>query len=96
MLISFPYPTTHDWTKNELMMAVSTVMINWMMVFQVFRSFKNFIIVKSKFSLRVDFKEERNCQESEEISFNFWQFLSSHERLRTLHDRFVRVAAASG
>ena len=38
------------WTKNELMMAVSTVMMNWMMVFQVFRSFKNFIIVKSEFS----------------------------------------------
>ena len=38
------------WTKNELMMAVSTVMTNWMMVFQVFRSFRNFIIVKSEFS----------------------------------------------
>lgn len=49
MLISFPYPTTHDCTKNELMIAVSTVMMNWMIVFQVFRSFKNFIIVKSKF-----------------------------------------------
>ena len=64
MIISFPYPTTHDCTKNELMMAVSTVMINWMMVFQVFRSFSNFIKIKSKFSLCVSlfFLKERNHQ----------------------------------
>ena len=30
-------------TKKELMMAVSTVMMNWMMVFQVFMSFRIFI-----------------------------------------------------
>ncbi len=34
-----------DCTKNELMMAVRTVMMNWMMVFQVFMSFSSFIIV---------------------------------------------------
>ena len=28
---------THACTKNELMIAVSTVMMNWMIVFQVFR-----------------------------------------------------------
>lgn len=43
MRVLASYPTTHDCTKNELMMAVSTVMMNWMMVFQVFRSFRNFI-----------------------------------------------------
>ena len=31
--------------RNELTMAVSTVMMNWMTVFQVFRSFKNFIML---------------------------------------------------
>ena len=35
----------HDCTKNELMMAVSTVMMNWMMVFQRFMSLSNFIVV---------------------------------------------------
>ena len=35
----------HDCTKNELMIAVSTVMMNWMMVFQRFMSLKIFIIV---------------------------------------------------
>ena len=30
----------HDCTKNELMIAVSTVMMNWMMVFQRFMSLK--------------------------------------------------------
>ena len=29
--------------RNELMMAVRTVMMNWIMVFQVFRSLRNFI-----------------------------------------------------
>ena len=29
--------------RNELTMAVSTVMMNWMMVFQVFRSLRDFI-----------------------------------------------------
>ena len=37
--------------RNELTMAVSTVMMNWMMVFHLFMSLKNFIIVKSEFSL---------------------------------------------
>jgi hypothetical protein len=36
---------SHDCTKNELMMAVSTVMVNWMMVFQRFMSLSNFIVV---------------------------------------------------
>ena len=35
----------HDCTKNELIMAVSTVMMNWMMVFQRFMSLSNFIVV---------------------------------------------------
>jgi len=35
---------SHDCTKNELMMAVSTVMMNWMMVFQRFMSLSNFIV----------------------------------------------------
>jgi hypothetical protein len=35
----------HDCTKNELMMAVSTVMMNWMMVFQRFMSLRIFIVV---------------------------------------------------
>ena len=35
----------HDCTKNELMIAVSTVMMNWMMVFQRFMSLRNFIVV---------------------------------------------------
>ena len=54
----------HDCTKNELIMAVSTVMMNWMMVFQVFRSFKNFIIVKSKFNfcVCVDFKGKETAK----------------------------------
>ncbi len=34
----------HDCTKNELIMAVNTVMMNWMMVFQRFMSLNNFII----------------------------------------------------
>ena len=34
---------SHDCTKNELMIAVSTVMMNWMIVFQRFMSLKNFI-----------------------------------------------------
>ena len=34
----------HDCTKNELIMAVKTVMMNWMMVFQRFMSLNNFII----------------------------------------------------
>ena len=34
----------HDCTKNELIMAVNTVMMNWMMVFQRFMSLKIFII----------------------------------------------------
>ena len=34
----------HDCTKNELMMAVSTVMVNWMMVFQRFMSLNNFMV----------------------------------------------------
>ena len=34
----------HDCTKNELIIAVSTVMMNWMMVFQRFMSLKNFIV----------------------------------------------------
>ena len=33
----------HDCTKNELIMAVSTVMMNWIMVFQRFMSLKIFI-----------------------------------------------------
>ena len=33
----------HDCTKNELIMAVNTVMMNWMMVFQRFMSLKIFI-----------------------------------------------------
>ena len=35
----------HDCTKNELIIAVSTVMVNWMMVFQRFMSLKNRIIL---------------------------------------------------
>ena len=35
----------HDCTKNELMIAVSTVMMNWMMVFQRFMSLRIFIVV---------------------------------------------------
>ena len=35
---------SHDCTKNELMMAVSTVMVNWMMVFQRFMSLNNFMV----------------------------------------------------
>ena len=38
---------SHDCTKNELIMAVNTVMMNWMMVFQRFMSLKNFIILQS-------------------------------------------------
>ena len=37
----------HDCTKNELMIAVSTVMMNWMMVFQRFMSLKIFIKIQS-------------------------------------------------
>ena len=37
---------THDCTKNELMMAVSTVIMNWMMVFHRFMFLNIFIIVK--------------------------------------------------
>ena len=37
----------HDCTKNELIMAVNTVMMNWMMVFQRFMSLNNFIILQS-------------------------------------------------
>ena len=33
----------HDCTKNELIMAVNTVMMNWIMVFQRFMSLSNFI-----------------------------------------------------
>ena len=33
----------HDCTKNELIMAVNTVIMNWMMVFQRFMSLSNFI-----------------------------------------------------
>ena len=35
----------HDCTKNELTIAVSTVMMNWMTVFHVLRSFRIFIII---------------------------------------------------
>ena len=35
----------HDCTKNELMIAVSTVMMNWIMVFQRFMSLRIFIVV---------------------------------------------------
>ena len=34
----------HDCTKNELIMAVKTVMMNWMMVFQRFMSLNNFMV----------------------------------------------------
>ena len=37
----------HDCTKNELIMAVNTVMMNWIMVFQRFMSLKIFIIFQS-------------------------------------------------
>ena len=37
----------HDCTKNELIMAVNTVMMNWMMFFQRFMSLNNFIILQS-------------------------------------------------
>ena len=37
----------HDCTKNELIMAVNTVMMNWMMVFQRFMSLKIFIKIQS-------------------------------------------------
>jgi len=37
----------HDCTKNELIMAVNTVIMNWMMVFQRFMSLNNFIILQS-------------------------------------------------
>ena len=37
----------HDCTKNELIMAVKTVMMNWMMVFQRFMSLKIFIKIQS-------------------------------------------------
>jgi len=35
----------HDCTKNELIMAVNTVMMSWMMVFQRFMSLKIPIVV---------------------------------------------------
>ena len=35
----------HDCTKNELMMAVNTVMMNWMMVFHFFMSLKILIML---------------------------------------------------
>ena len=35
----------HDCTKNELIIAVSTVMMNWIMVFQRFMSLRIFIVV---------------------------------------------------
>ena len=51
--------------RNELTMAVSTVMMNWMMVFHLFMSFKNFIIVKSEFSLLCRFLFlNTNCHKS--------------------------------
>ena len=37
----------HDCTKNELIMAVNTVIMNWMMVFQRFMSLKIFIKIQS-------------------------------------------------
>ena len=37
----------HDCTKNELIMAVNTVMMNWIMVFQRFMSLKIFIKIQS-------------------------------------------------
>ena len=37
----------HDCTKNELIMAVNTVMMNWIMVFQRFMSLKIFIVFQS-------------------------------------------------
>ena len=37
----------HDCTKNELIMAVKTVMMNWMIVFQLFMSLRIFIIFQS-------------------------------------------------
>ena len=37
----------HDCTKNELIMAVNTVMMNWMIVFQLFMSLRIFIIFQS-------------------------------------------------
>ena len=39
----------HDVVVRVVAMAVSTVMMNWMMVFQVFMSFKSFIISLSLF-----------------------------------------------
>ena len=43
----------HDCTKNELMIAVSTVMMNWMMVFHFFMSLKIFIMLSLSLVLRV-------------------------------------------
>ena len=41
----FYMPAIHDVVVIVVTMAVSTVMMNWMMVFQVFMSLKNFIII---------------------------------------------------
>ena len=44
---SFPFPLiypTHDVVVRVVNTEVSTVMMNWMMVFQVFKSFKIFIL----------------------------------------------------
>jgi hypothetical protein len=43
----------HDCTKNELIIAVSTVMMNWMMVFHFFMSLKIFIMLSLSLVLRV-------------------------------------------
>lgn len=43
----------HDCTKNELMIAVSTVMMNWMMVFHFFMSLIIFIMLSLSLVLRV-------------------------------------------
>ena len=62
----------HDCTKNELIIAVSTVMMNWMIVFHVLRSFKYFIIVNSKLYLLLKLEGGRNYQELVKFSFHFW------------------------
>ena len=51
----------HDCTKKELIMAVSTVMMNWMIVFHFFMSLKIFIMLSLSLVCCVDEWKEINC-----------------------------------
>ena len=50
----------HDCTKKELIMAVSTVMMNWMIVFHFFMSLKIFIMLSLSLVCCVDEWKEIN------------------------------------